>query len=83
MSHDIRLGVASYKVTSNIVQDHRQHIDAKNLQNVERVLPAESYEKTDDHHDLDLSQYSQYFQFNGPIVRNLLLYLLVYLLIFQ
>lgn len=56
------------------MQDHRQHIDAKNLQNVERVLPAESYEKTDDvHRDLDLSQYSQYFQFNDPIVRNLLL----------
>lgn len=54
-------------MTSNIVQDHRQHIDAKNLQNVERVLPAESHEKTDDvHRDLDLPQYSQYFQFNNP-----------------
>ncbi|XP_072764140.1 uncharacterized protein [Anoplolepis gracilipes] len=57
VSHDVRLGVASYKVTSNIVQDHRQHIDAKNFQNIERVLPGESHEKTDDiHRDLDLSQ---------------------------
>lgn len=60
--HDIRLGVASYKLTSNIVQDHRQHIDAKEIQNVERVLPAESREKTNGIHDLDLgaSLISQY-----------------------
>lgn len=62
MSHDIRLGVASYKLISNVIQDHRQHIDAKNLQNVERVLPAECHERMDDtQRDLDLSQYSQYF----------------------
>ncbi|XP_019884311.1 titin isoform X6 [Camponotus floridanus] len=66
VSHDIRLGVASYKLTSNIVQDHRQHIDAKNLQNVERVLPAESHEKTDDvHRDLDLSQYKESEKYIG------------------
>lgn len=66
VSHDIRLGVASYKVTSNIVQDHRQHIDAKNLQNVEHVLPAESHEKTDDvPRDLDLSQYKESEKYIG------------------
>ncbi|KAM0731550.1 SEC14 domain and spectrin repeat-containing protein 1 [Formica fusca] len=60
VSHDVRLGVASYKLTSNIIQDHRQHIDAKNFQNIERVLPAECHEKTDDiHRDLDLSQYKE------------------------
>ncbi|KAL6428690.1 hypothetical protein ACFW04_007940 [Cataglyphis niger] len=58
VSHDIRLGVASYKLTSNVIQDHRQHIDAKNLQNIERVLPAECHERMDDtQRDLDLSQY--------------------------
>lgn len=78
MSHDIRLDVASYKLTSNIVQDHRQHIDAKDFQNIERVLPAESHEKTDDvHRDLDLSQYSQYFNLMTQHEDvNLLLYLL-------
>jgi len=60
--HDIRLGVASYKVISNTMQDHRQHIDIKDIQNAERVLDAESREKTDDiHHHLDLSPFSQYF----------------------
>lgn len=60
VSHDVRLGVASYKLTSNIIQDHRQHIDAKNFQNIERMLPAECHEKTDDiHRDLDLSQYKE------------------------
>ncbi|CAL1681894.1 unnamed protein product [Lasius platythorax] len=66
VSHDIRLDVASYKLTSNIVQDHRQHIDAKDFQNIERVLPAESHEKTDDvHRDLDLSQYKESEQYIG------------------
>ncbi|KAL6428691.1 hypothetical protein ACFW04_007940 [Cataglyphis niger] len=60
VSHDIRLGVASYKLTSNVIQDHRQHIDAKNLQNIERVLPAECHERMDDtQRDLDLSQYKE------------------------
>lgn len=72
VSHDIRLGVASYKLTSNIVQDHRQHIDAKNLQNVERVLPAESHEKTDDvHRDLDLPQYKESEKYIGKCPKKI------------
>ncbi|XP_071560873.1 uncharacterized protein [Temnothorax nylanderi] len=60
VSHDIRLGVASYKVISNTTQDHRQHIDVKDIQNVERVLEAESHEKTDGiYHHLDLSPYKE------------------------
>lgn len=60
--HDIRLGVASYKVISNTIQDHRQHIDVKDIQNEERMLEAESCEKTDSiHHHLALSPCSQYF----------------------
>lgn len=54
VSHDMRLGVASYKVTSNIVQDHRQHVDSREIQNVERVLLDEPREKTSGVHDLDL-----------------------------
>lgn len=62
VSHDIRLGVASYKVISNTIQDHRQHIDVKDIQNVESVLETESCEKTDGiHHHLDLTPFSEYF----------------------
>lgn len=61
VSHDIRLDVASYKCVSNTVQDHRQHVDAKDIQNVERVLLEKSRDETDGvHHDLDLSTSSQY-----------------------
>lgn len=66
VSHDIRLGVASYKLTSNTVLDHRQHIDGKEIQNVERVLSAESREKMNDvQHDLGVSLFSQYIFYNG------------------
>ncbi|XP_014485705.1 PREDICTED: uncharacterized protein LOC106750117 isoform X2 [Dinoponera quadriceps] len=54
VSHDIRLNVASYKLTSNTMQDHRQHTDAREIQNLERVLPVECREKTNGIHDLDL-----------------------------
>ncbi|XP_011705984.1 PREDICTED: uncharacterized protein LOC105461199 isoform X2 [Wasmannia auropunctata] len=58
--HDIRLGVASYKVISDTMQDHRQHIDVKGIKNVECVPEAESYEKMDDiHHHLDLSPFNE------------------------
>ncbi|XP_018309584.1 uncharacterized protein [Mycetomoellerius zeteki] len=58
--HDIRLGIASYKVISNTVQDHRQYIDVKDIQNAEGVLEAESREKTDDiHHHLDLPSFTE------------------------
>lgn len=64
VSHDIRLGIASYKVISNTMKDYRQHIDVKDIQNLEHVLEAESCEKTDDiHHHLDLSPFSE---FNDP-----------------
>ncbi|XP_018338023.1 PREDICTED: titin-like isoform X4 [Trachymyrmex septentrionalis] len=64
--HDIRLGVASYKVISNTVQDHRQYIDVKDIQNVEDVLEAESREKTDDiHHHLDLSSFKELKNYTG------------------
>ncbi|XP_067210497.1 uncharacterized protein zormin isoform X3 [Linepithema humile] len=56
VSHDIRLDVASYKCVSNTVQDHRQHVDVKDIQNMERVLLEESRDETNGvHHDLDLS----------------------------
>ncbi|KYN22092.1 hypothetical protein ALC57_05510 [Trachymyrmex cornetzi] len=64
--HDIRLGVASYKVVSNTVQDHRQYIDVKDIQSVEDVLEAESREKTDDiHHHLDLSSFKESKNYTG------------------
>lgn len=60
VSHDIRLDVASYKVVSNTIQDHRQHTDMKDIQNVERVLETESREETDGiHHHLDLSPFKE------------------------
>jgi hypothetical protein len=59
VSHDIRLDVASYKCISNTVQDHRQHIDAKDIQNVERVLLEESHDEiVGVHHDLGQSMSS-------------------------
>ncbi|XP_012061613.1 PREDICTED: uncharacterized protein LOC105624873 [Atta cephalotes] len=64
--HDIRLGVASYKVISNTVQDHRQYIDVKDIQKVEGVLEAESREKTDDiHYHLDLSSFKEPKKYTG------------------
>lgn len=66
VSHDIRLDVASYTLTSNTLHDHRQHIDAKDIQNVERVLPAETSDKTDGvHREFDISPFSQYFLFHA------------------
>lgn len=79
VSHDIRLGVASYKVISNTMQDHRQHIDVKDIQNEERMLEAESCEEADSiHHHLALSPCSQYFiilmisstQYNDTYIHN-------------
>lgn len=61
VAHDVRLGVASYKVVSNTVQDHRQHIDVKDIQNVERVLETESCEKTDGIQYHDSSPFSECF----------------------
>ncbi|XP_039306302.1 uncharacterized protein LOC105193639 isoform X2 [Solenopsis invicta] len=58
VSHDIRLGVASYKVISNTTQDHRHNIDVKAIQNVERVMEAEPDEKTDDIYP-DLSSFNE------------------------
>lgn len=58
MSHDIRLDVAAYKLTSNTTKDHRQHVDMKDIQNTEYMLSKELYEKMDDvHHDPDIGQY--------------------------
>ncbi|KAL6255449.1 hypothetical protein P5V15_013784 [Pogonomyrmex californicus] len=48
VSHDIRLDVASYKVVSNTMQNHRQDINVKDIQNVEPGLETESCEKADD-----------------------------------
>lgn len=62
VSHNIRLDVASYKVTSNMVLDHRQHIDGKVIQDIESVIPVESDEKTNSvYQDSDVSLFSQYF----------------------
>ncbi|XP_024868428.1 muscle M-line assembly protein unc-89-like isoform X5 [Temnothorax curvispinosus] len=71
VSHDIRLGVASYKVISNTTQDHRQHIDVKDIQNVERVLETESREKTDGiYHHLDLSPFKESKNYMGKNLKK-------------
>lgn len=80
VSHDVRLNVASYKLTSNIVQDHRQHIDSKEFQNLERVLPVESTgEKAIHNLDIGSPLISQYNICMVPreYHRNVLLYLLL------
>jgi len=64
VSHNIRLDVASYKLTTNTVHEHQQHIDAKDIRNVERVLPVESSDRANGVHcgsDVDLLPSSQYF----------------------
>ncbi|KAK2586836.1 hypothetical protein KPH14_009775 [Odynerus spinipes] len=45
VSHDTRLGVASYKVTSNTMQDHRENVDVKEMRDVQRVLLEDSDKK--------------------------------------
>jgi len=61
VSHNIRLDVASYKLTSNTVHECQQHIDAKDIRNVERVLPAESSDGVHCSSDVALPPSSQYF----------------------
>lgn len=38
VSHDTHLGVASYKVTSNTLQDHMQNVDVKEMQDSHHVI---------------------------------------------
>ncbi|XP_043525686.1 uncharacterized protein LOC122536948 isoform X6 [Frieseomelitta varia] len=38
VSHDTRLGVASYKVISNTTQDHRENVDVKEIKDLERIV---------------------------------------------
>ncbi|KAL0100113.1 hypothetical protein PUN28_019517 [Cardiocondyla obscurior] len=59
VSHDIRLNVASYKIESNTIQEHQQHIDVTDIQNVEGVLEEEPCEKTNGVHHLDLSRFKE------------------------
>lgn len=74
VSHNVRLDVASYKVTSNTVLDHRQHIDGKVIQDIESVIPAESHKKTDGvHQDSDVSLFSQYFILMIFIIYNMII----------
>jgi hypothetical protein len=61
VSHNIRLDVASYKLTSNTVHERQQHIDAKDIRNVESVLPAESSDGVHCGSNVDLALSSQYF----------------------
>ncbi|XP_076384943.1 uncharacterized protein LOC117223969 isoform X3 [Megalopta genalis] len=50
VSHDTRLGVTSYKVISNTVQDHRENVDVKEIEDLERIVTPDAYEKTNGHH---------------------------------
>ena len=38
VSHDTRLGIASYKVISNTTQDHRENVDVKEIKDLERIV---------------------------------------------
>ncbi|XP_076758852.1 uncharacterized protein LOC143428086 isoform X1 [Xylocopa sonorina] len=46
VSHDTRLGVASYKVISNTLQDHRENVDVKEMKDLERIVSPDVHEKT-------------------------------------
>ncbi|XP_015434390.1 PREDICTED: LOW QUALITY PROTEIN: uncharacterized protein LOC107190151 [Dufourea novaeangliae] len=50
VSHDTRLGVASYKVISNTVQDHRENVDVKEIMDLERIVSPDAHEKTNGYH---------------------------------
>ncbi|CAD1476296.1 unnamed protein product, partial [Heterotrigona itama] len=38
VSHDTRLGIASYKVISNTTQDHRENVDVKEIKDLEGIV---------------------------------------------
>ncbi|XP_043261539.1 uncharacterized protein LOC122402644 [Colletes gigas] len=54
VSHDTRLGVASYKVISNTLHDHRENVDVKELKDLERVVSSDVHGKANSlHHERD------------------------------
>ncbi|XP_076636076.1 uncharacterized protein LOC143349064 isoform X2 [Colletes latitarsis] len=54
VSHDTRLGVASYKVISNTLHDHRENVDVKEIKDLERVVSSDIHEKINSlHHEGD------------------------------
>ncbi|OAD58515.1 Muscle M-line assembly protein unc-89 [Eufriesea mexicana] len=54
VSHDTRFGVASYKVISNTVQDHRENVDVKEMKDLERIVLPDVHEKMNgSSHEID------------------------------
>ncbi|XP_015171223.1 PREDICTED: titin isoform X2 [Polistes dominula] len=57
VSHDTHLGVASYKVTSNTLEDHRQNVDVKKMQDSNHILIEDENTKLNgiDRDDIDVT----------------------------
>ncbi|XP_043502049.1 muscle M-line assembly protein unc-89 isoform X6 [Polistes fuscatus] len=57
VSHDTHLGVASYKVTSNTLEDHRQNVDIKKMQDSNHTLIEDENTKLNgiDRDDIDVT----------------------------
>ncbi|XP_076385572.1 uncharacterized protein LOC105662897 isoform X4 [Megachile rotundata] len=54
VSHDTRLGIASYKVISNTTQDHHENVDVKEIKDIERIISPDVHKKTNGlHHDIE------------------------------
>ncbi|CAL7935354.1 unnamed protein product [Xylocopa violacea] len=60
VSHDTRLGVASYKVISNTLQDHRENVDVTEIKDLERIVSPDVHEKTNGvRHEVDSGSKSE------------------------
>ncbi|XP_076170517.1 uncharacterized protein LOC143148247 isoform X3 [Ptiloglossa arizonensis] len=60
VSHDTRLGVASYKVISNTLQDNRENVDVKEIKDLVRVVTSDGKQKTNGvHHETDTGSKSE------------------------
>lgn len=46
VSHDTRLGIASYKVISNTLQGHQENVDVKEIRDLERIVSPDVHGKT-------------------------------------
>lgn len=65
VSHDTRMGIASYKVISNTTQDHREKVDVKEIKDIERIVSPDVHEKTNGlHHDTETGSKSE----NYPVL---------------
>lgn len=75
VSHDTRLGIASYKVISNTLQNHHENVDVTEIKDLERIVSPDVHRKTNGlHHEANLDSKSEISFLYFSLLISLLFY---------